>query len=699
LHERYAPYSASPAHALGFLRRLVSPDDKSQLTKAAVDEAFGRESGLPKLLLDDRVPMHREETRSWFAERVMGQGRAVDQVVSTIASVKAGMSRPGRPIATMIFIGPTGVGKTEMAKSLSAFLFGSPDRLLRFDMSEYADPMAAERLIGGSQGGEGLLTSAIRETPFSIVLLDEFEKAHPRLFDLFLQVFDDGRLTDSVGRVADFCSSVIIMTSNLGVDSFGKQSAALTGDSFSDSDTHFTRALQNFLRPEMVNRIDRIVPFDALSPAVVTRIAAQTIAESANRDGLRLRRAHLEVAAGLDGEIAEIAYDPRYGARPVRRTVTKELLAPLAVQLNRYQSSSALDVSVGLGMAVSVSAQKGRNGEVVDALTGSEAERKLVNILTRLRRDANCLARHDYVCELRNEVTERLHRQDRKRKRGKKVPHDPRLQALQDVLEDVAAIEARSNAMEAVALRAVYGHRPLEEPDHDGLREELTELVLLILALCSGDQREIHLAFRCNSGFGWRLAAAYVDACAELGAPCYALHWIRMSEAQFKEWTAYKEEHPDETQISERAVTALDGQLIRVISPPYLLCASGSLGSVPDGALEIVLRFSGRGHLLLRGEDGFHACVGGKEDAQVRVVAEDGRPQVPNARLSGRPRRIYDVAKKEVYDQESNRRLRWNGKDLKGPLHVLLAASLAQNISDMLWQEPDLASAIAKLGL
>ena len=167
-------------------------------------------------------------------------------VVDLLATVKADLARPGRPLASLMFIGPTGVGKTEMAKTLAEFLYQDRQRLTRIDMSEYADPSAIDRLIGIGGRGEGLLTSKVREQPFGVVLLDEFEKAHPRFFDLLLQVLGDGRLTDGAGRLADFRNSVIIMTSNLGTESFGRRAPGFGSGDAADRETedHFTAPAQ-----------------------------------------------------------------------------------------------------------------------------------------------------------------------------------------------------------------------------------------------------------------------------------------------------------------------------------------------------------------------------------------------------------------------------------------------------------------------
>ncbi len=216
LHRRFATCSAQPGRPLRFLKNLLADRPAQVVTGKEVVAAFARETGLPRFLLDDDEPLRLEDAGEFFSRRVMGQPRAVDLVVDVLATVKAGLSPVGRPVSSMLFIGPTGVGKTEMAKALAEFLYRSPSRMVRIDMSEYVDAQAVDRLIGGSLAAEGLLTAKIREQPFSVVLLDEIEKAHPAVFDMLLQVMGEGRLTDAVGRTTDFSSAIVVMTSNLG---------------------------------------------------------------------------------------------------------------------------------------------------------------------------------------------------------------------------------------------------------------------------------------------------------------------------------------------------------------------------------------------------------------------------------------------------------------------------------------------------
>jgi ATP-dependent Clp protease ATP-binding subunit ClpA len=217
LNRRFLPYSGMPGKPIRFLESLLITEKKrSAITRQEVIRYFCEESGMPAFIIDPQVPMHAAEVRRRFNSSVFGQERAVDVVVDRITFVKTALTRTGQPIASLLFVGPTGVGKTEMAKVLAEFMFGSRDRLTRFDMSEFSSPYAVMRLIGTGYFSDGLLTSAVRREPFSVILFDEIEKAHSSFNDLLLQILSEGRLTDSQGKLVNFCSAIIIMTSNLG---------------------------------------------------------------------------------------------------------------------------------------------------------------------------------------------------------------------------------------------------------------------------------------------------------------------------------------------------------------------------------------------------------------------------------------------------------------------------------------------------
>ncbi len=358
LHRRYATYSVAPGRPVRFLQNLMrdklAAGDSSPVNEQEVIAAFARETGLPLFLLDSAVPFDADAARTTLERRVLGQGEVVRLVVDLLATIKAGLSRPRKPLASLLFIGPTGVGKTELSKALAELLFTDAARLTRFDMSEYGDRLAVERLIGGAPGsgrtdGEGLLTARVREQPFSVLLFDEVEKADHAFFDLLLQILGEGRLTDAGGRLADFSNTVIIMTSNLGAESW--LSGAVGFDRAQTADgalDHFTEAVRKFVRPELFNRIDRVVPFAALGPEVVRSIASGMLSRIAQRDGLRYRPLTLKIGDDVAEHLMQIGFDLRYGARPMKRALERELLAPMANQLNRYARDLPLrtDVSV-----------------------------------------------------------------------------------------------------------------------------------------------------------------------------------------------------------------------------------------------------------------------------------------------------------------------------------------------------------------
>lgn len=405
LHRRYATYSAIPGRPLRFMENLRRDGERRDpVTEADVLAAFGRETGLPRVLLDPAVPLDPTETRDWFSQRVIGQGEAVELVTDLLATIKAGLTRPNRPIASLLFIGPTGVGKTEMAKALAEFLFASKERLTRFDMSEFGDPITVRRLVGGVFGSEGVLTSKVREQPFCVLLLDEFEKAHPSFQDLMLQMLGEARLTDAGGRLADFRNAVVILTSNLGAETFqmGTPGFGASKQDQSGAKQHFVREVEKFLRPEMFNRIDRLAPFAPLDAATIGDIAKREWNKVLQRDGLKFRDAKVETADGVVAELAAKGFDPRYGARPLKRAIERELLAPLSHQMNRHDGAARLEVKI--------SVRDGKLTPVVRALsdgTPSPLASGAIECLRKiqlLRRMHQALENSSTVRELSNEI-------------------------------------------------------------------------------------------------------------------------------------------------------------------------------------------------------------------------------------------------------------------------------------------------------
>ena len=347
LHRRFATYSSSPGRPLLFMQNLLADvetkSEEQTLGASEVTAAFSKETGMPLSMLEPTMKLDYAETLQWFTKRVIGQDAAVASVVDILVRMKATLARENRPLSSLLFVGPTGVGKTELAKTLARFLFGSAERLIRIDMSEYSDGLGVQRLIGGLYEAEGVLTSKVREQPFSVVLLDEFEKAHPLFFDLLLQVLGDGRLTDGRGQLADFRNCVVIMTSNLGTKDFAVQQAGFEGQAGkNDVESHFQKAVEKFLRPELYNRMDRVVPFHPLGDETATRIIEREFDLLRQRDGLRLRPVTLDVAPEVISWLQSRGFEPQYGARSLKRVMDREVLIPLAATLNRFNVNRSL---------------------------------------------------------------------------------------------------------------------------------------------------------------------------------------------------------------------------------------------------------------------------------------------------------------------------------------------------------------------
>jgi ATP-dependent Clp protease ATP-binding subunit ClpB len=287
-------------------------------------------TGIPvtRLLEGEVQKLIRMEER--LGQRVVGQDEAIHAVANAVRRGRAGLSDPNRPIGSFLFLGPTGVGKTELARALAEFMFDDERAMIRIDMSEYMEKHTVARLIGAPPGyigydEGGQLTEAVRRRPYSVVLFDEIEKAHADVFNVLLQLLDDGRLTDGQGRTVDFRNVVVIMTSNMGSHLFREyeQPEKLR--------PLLMQELRNTLRPEFLNRIDEVVIFRPLGRDELTRIVDIQLALLRRR--LEDRRIHLEVTEAAKALLAREGYDPTFGARPLKRTIQRLVQDPLALRL------------------------------------------------------------------------------------------------------------------------------------------------------------------------------------------------------------------------------------------------------------------------------------------------------------------------------------------------------------------------------
>lgn len=307
---------------------------REQVTEDDIAEIVARWTGIPinRLLESERQKLLQLEGHLHY--RVIGQQEAVEAVSAAIRRARAGMKDPSRPIGSFLFMGPTGVGKTELARALAAFLFDSEEAMVRLDMSEYMEKHAVSRLIGAPPGYVGYeeggqLSEAVRRRPYSVVLLDEVEKAHPDVFNILLQVLDDGRITDSQGRVVDFRNTIIVMTSNIGSEHI----LNVAGDDANYEKMHkrVTDALRNHFRPEFLNRVDDLIIFHTLKREELRQIVGLQIKRIEKL--LDEQKISLHLSAKAQDYIVNVGYDPVYGARPLKRAIQRELENPIATKI------------------------------------------------------------------------------------------------------------------------------------------------------------------------------------------------------------------------------------------------------------------------------------------------------------------------------------------------------------------------------
>lgn len=335
---------------------------REEVIEEDIAHVVARWTGVPvtRMLEEEQSKLVRMEEN--LKKRVRGQDEAIKKISNAIRRSRVGISDPDRPIGSFIFLGPTGVGKTELTKALAEFMFDDEKALIRVDMSEYMEKHSVSKLIGSPPGyvgheESGQFTEAVRHRPYAVVLFDEIEKAHPEVFNVLLQVLDDGRLTDNKGRVVNFKNTIIIMTSNLGSQYIQKmQSMGFTAktekDDYVETKDKVMESLKNFFKPEFLNRLDDILIFDVLSPEIIRDIVAIRVQQVVDR--MRAKEIDLEMSDAAVTYLAEKGYDPQYGARPLNRLIQNTILNQVAMFMVGEKMARGTKVFVDI-----------KNGEVV----------------------------------------------------------------------------------------------------------------------------------------------------------------------------------------------------------------------------------------------------------------------------------------------------------------------------------------------
>ena len=342
----------------------------AEVTAEDIAEVVSRATGIPvsQLTEEERERLLRLEGQ--IHERIVGQEEAVEAVAEAIRRARAGLSDPNRPIGSFLFLGPTGVGKTELARALADALFGDEAATVRIDMSEFQEKHTVSRLIGAPPGyvgheEAGQLTEAVRRRPYSVLLLDEIEKAHQDVFNVLLQILDDGRLTDAQGRTVDFKNAVVIMTSNFGAERI--RAHARRNESFEELKEDMNQLLRNTLRPEFVNRIDEVILFRSLGKDQIAEISRLLLDHTSRR--LKAQGVEIEFTDAAVALIAEEGFDPEFGARPLRRTIQR--------RVDNVLSRMVLEGSLERGDRLVVGAKEGKLGfEITHGATGEEGKKE-----------------------------------------------------------------------------------------------------------------------------------------------------------------------------------------------------------------------------------------------------------------------------------------------------------------------------------
>ena len=697
LHRRFRTDAAAPGRPLAFFHAVMSElSEDETLDSQRVIEAFGRQTGLPSFLIDDSVRPDLESIQEQLHAQVIGQQNVIETLVDMIATMSADLSRGDRPLASLMLIGPTGVGKTETAKALARLIYSDVSRLVRIDMSELATSGAVGRLIGDAMHPEGLLTSAVRAQPFSLVLLDEFEKAHATVFDLLLQVLGEGRLTDGRGRLADFRNSIVLMTSNLGVDTFRTVPLGLADTQQKQRyHNHFERQVRDFLRPEMFNRIDRILTYDPLEESTVQQIANLRLQELQRRDGWQAHGEKFEVDEAALSELTQSGYQPQYGARPLTRVIEQKLVVPLAEAICQSGCHNRLSAKITTNRPIEDQGQI-----IVDVHRHPHLTKRddndavsLIEAMTMLRRRGQALDRSEIVRRLRNRYTmvsrklKTLLRTAKDHEQRERIRYGPlgvdRMQTRERIMI-VNKLCKDIDAAESDLLARYYRGEPIDTGEAsdrvESVRDRLWDMLCELKSDAGTSNQRITLIL---TGPDFQLADVLLDAYQRIAAQrswnlqAHALlrREKRAGGDQRLDCDGWGDEpafrvSTDRDQVEAALARWLPGDLRQPSLAAYRLIRMQAMTSPPPRTLGLMLTFRGKdAGLMMGGEVGVHSFKRpqtsksghrrGNDSCSLLISTHSGMPIEYVApewltrrefQMTGQPRRWYDLESGIVQD-------------------------------------------------
>jgi ATP-dependent Clp protease ATP-binding subunit ClpA len=350
---------------------------KEEITENDIARIVSKWTGIPVLRMLEEEADKLNRMEDVLKKRIIGQSEAVKKISDTIKRSRVGISDPQRPIGSFLFLGPTGVGKTELTKALAQFMFDDDKALIRIDMSEFMEKHSVSKIIGappGYVGHEegGTITEVVRHRPYSVILFDEIEKAHPEVFNILLQILDNGKLTDSKGRSVNFRNTVIILTSNIGsrfidkMEKIGFASGENEKNNYENAKSNVMNALKDHFRPEFLNRLDEIIIFDILSKEAIAEIV--NIQVGLVKERLEQKEIKLSLSSAVTEHLAKEGYNPQYGARPLKRLIQSKILTPIASLMVARGISKGGTIQVDFkNEDFTFNVKKGKNGSFVDS--------------------------------------------------------------------------------------------------------------------------------------------------------------------------------------------------------------------------------------------------------------------------------------------------------------------------------------------